>query len=238
LPEGGLAFLNFENQYIKQKNTDKKFISYGIANKNINYWAENIKYDSKGIRFMLCSYKNINIELSSRLLGQHNVLNIVAASAVALELGVDAKKVQYAVKQLIPIPHRLELKRQPDDLLIIDDAFNSNPEGAAEAINVLGSFNDYKKILVTPGMIELGEKEHELNFEFAKKAAGVADYIILVGVKRAKPMLEGLKYENYSLQNTYVAKNLNDGLDKLRSILVKKSIVLFENDLPDNYEGQ
>jgi UDP-N-acetylmuramoyl-tripeptide--D-alanyl-D-alanine ligase len=123
-------------------------------------------------------------------------------------------------------------------LLIIDDAFNSNPEGAAEAINVLGSFNDYKKILVTPGMIELGEKEHQLNFEFAKKAASVADYIILVGVKRAKPMLEGLKYENYSLQNTYVAKNLNDGLDKLRSILVKKSIVLFENDLPDNYEGQ
>lgn len=236
LTSEGAAFLNFENEAIRNKKTDKLRISYGISNNALSYWAEEIKYDNRGSSFMLHSYKSEPFELKTRLMGLHNVMNIVGASAVALELGVGIENICYAVKQLNAVPHRLELKDSSSGVTVIDDAFNSNPEGANEAINVLGKFNSSMKILVTPGLVELGESEYECNYNLGTKAAEVCDFIIMVGIKRSKPISEGLTAVSFPIEKTFVAKNLNEALEKLKTITINGSVVLFENDLPDNYE--
>ena len=120
--------------------------------------------------------------------------------------------------------------------VIIDDAFNSNPSGAKAALDTLALMNGYK-ILVSPGMVELGEQEYELNKAFGKQAAAVCDFVIAGGEKQAVPIVDGLKEAGYPEDKTYVAHSLNDALAKTDTLKTGglKKIVLLENDLPDNY---
>ena len=86
-------------------------------------------------------------------------------------------------------------------------------------------------------MLELGEKEYELNKRFGEQAAEICDFVIAVGERQAVPIVDGLKAKGYPEEKTYVAKNLNEALAKVENIKTggEKKIVLLENDLPDNY---
>ncbi|MBO4524493.1 MAG: UDP-N-acetylmuramoyl-tripeptide--D-alanyl-D-alanine ligase, partial [Ruminococcus sp.] len=112
---------------------------------------------------------------------------------------------------------------------------NSNPNGCRAALSVLGLF-DACRILVTPGMVELGEKQAELNFEFGQEAAKVCDHIVLVGKNQTVPIYNGIKNAGYDMNNVFVADSLNEALSHVSAYQSdKKKIVLLENDLPDNY---
>jgi UDP-N-acetylmuramoyl-tripeptide--D-alanyl-D-alanine ligase len=236
LPSGhGMAFLNYDNPYIRGRVVEKKSIRYGIDGSDLDYWVEDIRFDAKGSTFTLCKYNQEKKVLQTRLLGIHNILNIAAAVSVASELGVDFEAIAYAVKTIEPVPHRLELKTMANGKTVIDDAFNSNPEGAKMALQVLKSFNSRNKVLITPGMVELGAKEAQYNKEFGMQAADACDFIILVGPKRTIPIQEGLKSKNYPPNRLFVARNLAEAVQKMQAITDEGSVVLFENDLPDTY---
>ena len=164
--------------------------------------------------------------MTTRLLGRHSVLNILAAAAVGFHLGLTDSEVKYAVSQLKPVAHRLELKPFLNGAVLIDDAYNANPEGCLEAVRVLGSFEGLKKIIVTPGLVELG------------LAAGkTCDVVILVGEKRAVPMADAVATLDFPKENLHIVKSFAEAMELLRRIADKNSAVLFENDLPDNYAG-
>ena len=103
------------------------------------------------------------------------------------------------------------------------------------ALEVLKSFENRKRILITPGIVDLGDKANEINKELGKKAAESSDFIILVGAKQAIPIFEGIQEMKYPKQNVYIANNLEDALMKMNQIIDSNSVVLLENDLPDNY---
>ena len=103
------------------------------------------------------------------------------------------------------------------------------------ALEVLKSFEGRKRILITPGIVELGDKADEINGELGKNAADSSDFVILVGEKQAKPILKGLKDKKYPDKKIFIAKNLQEALAKMNEIIDSKSVVLLENDLPDNY---
>ena len=136
--------------------------------------------------------------------------------------------------RLKSVPHRLELIDK-GGVLIIDDAYNSNPSGTKAALEVLSMLSG-EKILLTPGMIELGSKQEELNRQFGADAAKVCDRVILVGEKQTKPIYDGLLSAGFSEEKIFVAKDLNEALDFAYAVKSgKKKIILLENDLPDNY---
>lgn len=138
-------------------------------------------------------------------------------------------------KYLKPVSHRLELKQNPNGSIIIDDAYNSNIKGAKMALEVLKSFEAKQRVLITPGIVELGDKAEEINRDLGKKAAESADYVILVGEKQTLPILKGLQDKHYPTQNTFVAKNLDEALKEMNRITSNHTVILLENDLPDNY---
>lgn len=119
-------------------------------------------------------------------------------------------------------------------ILALDDSFNSNPEGSKAAIDTLCMFKDKYKVMVTPGMIELGEKTDELNKKLGEYAT-VLDYVILVGDVTTKKIEEGMKEKGYS--NYIVVKDLYEAFRKLEELQVSNTnlLALFENDLPDSY---
>ncbi|ADU31580.1 UDP-N-acetylmuramoyl-tripeptide--D-alanyl-D-alanine ligase [Evansella cellulosilytica] len=236
LPDNGVGVLNKDDENIMSYAPYQKrdVIYYGIDAPDVDIRAKDISYSSKGMDFTVVLKNGETQTFRTKLLGKHNVYNILAAIAIGLQLGMKLSEMVKPIRSLDAVPHRLELKRSTGNITIIDDSFNSNPVGSKMAVDVLGSMEGYR-MLVTPGMIELGEKEYELNKEWATYAANKCDYIILVGKKQTKPLQDGLKEANYPEAQLYIAENLQDAIQQMHKVAKEKTIVLLENDLPDTF---
>ncbi len=229
------VYVNFDSKAAKEKAAEYVTHPYGLTN-DCETYAENITVSYKGTEFDLVHF-DTKIHLTTKLLGNHNVINIVGACAIALELGVTPEQIKFAVNTLTATEHRLEKKSFINGSTLLDDSYNSNPEGSKMAVEVLGQFKDKTKIIVTPGMVELGEKEFELNYKLGEYAAKVCDYLIFVGETRSIPLKKAAIDCGFSEENIYVVKRFKDSLDILQKLCNKDTVVLFENDLPDNYAG-
>ena len=234
LPENGIAFLNWEDENVRKSKITKNVVKYGLTD-DADYYATNINITERGSSFDVVIPEKDSIRIKTRLLGDLNVLNIVGAVAIADKLGLSSDEIKSGVKFIRPVPHRLELKQNPNGSIIIDDAYNSNIKGAKMALDVLKSFNHKKRILITPGIVELGNKAEEINKDLGKHSAHSADYIILVGAQQTVPIYNGIIEEGFPDKQLYIAKNLQDALSQMNRIITPDSVVLLENDLPDNY---
>ena len=239
LPLDGVGVLNKDDpKQVSYKLKNKcKILWIGIENKDVDVHASDIKCSNIGTSFKV-KFKNEDKEYSfeTKLLGNHNVYNILAGLALGYELGISIDKLQQAVKNIKPVEHRLELKRL-GTFYQIDDAYNSNPVGAKGAIDVLAMMPG-KRIVVTPGMVELGEKEDYYNEKFGEQIAekGNIDYVVLIGKKKTLPIKKGLEKKNYNMDNVIVYNNVKEAYNFIRGIDTKDEVyALFENDLPDTY---
>ncbi len=227
------VYVNFNSKYAREKAAEYVTHSFGTTD-DCETYAKNIKVGIHGTEFDVVFYDK-QIHLTTSLLGMHNVINIVGAVAVALSLDVSENQIKHAVALLKPTEHRLEKKSFLNGSILLDDSYNSNPEGSVEAANVLGSFKNKTKIAVTPGMVELGDKEYELNYNFGVNLAENSDILILVGKERSKPFLSAAKSVNFNEDNIFVVNSFKEAYSKLTGLCNKNTVVLFENDLPDNY---
>lgn len=195
-------------------------------------YATDINVSQGGCSFDLvldgCVYK-----AKTKLLGEHNIQNIVTASAMAYKLKITPEKIIEAISTLKPIPHRLQLLKN-GSLTIIDDTFNANPIGVREALKVLSQFIG-RKVIVTPGMVELGKQEKDDNFTYGVDIASVADLVILIGQTRTTPIKQGLLEAGFNEENILTYKSLIDAEREFGEVLKVGDTVLFSNDLPDNY---
>lgn len=232
---GGKIYLNGDNELIRKKACEyDNAVLYGTR-EDCDYRASDISVSDRGTEFTLTAPTGESCRFSMKLLGEHSVQNVAGALAYCHGIGIPFEKLLLPVKRIAAVPHRLQLLDKGGDLTFIDDAYNSNPSGCRAALGVLGLF-DACKILVTPGMVELGAKQEELNFEFGQEAARVCDYIALVGKNQTVPIYNGIKDAGFDMSKVYVADSLGEALDKVRAYQTnKKKIVLLENDLPDNY---
>lgn len=235
LPEDGIAILNYDDEYQRDYKVKSKckIVWVSMKDKKADVYASDIKLSNKGTKFK-CTFKfsGKSVELETKLLGSANVYNIIEAVALAYEFGLTLEQIAVGVKRIATIEHRLELRKFTDNITIIDDAYNSNPVGSKMAVDVLGMMEG-KKIIVTPGMIELGEKQYDYNFEFGRQIAKVCDEVILVGREQTKPILDGLKKEKYNEENIHVINDVKEAFPLIRKLSGKVTYALLENDLPD-----
>lgn len=232
IAKGGTVFLNYDNEIIAGHPLNGDIVRYGTSSE-LDYWAEEIKADEKGTSFILCAAGK-RYPCNTRLLGRYNVLNILAAVAVGSKLGIPMERMLPAVRRLEPVPHRLQLISRPNGLTIIDDAYNANPSGARMALETLSCFEGMR-ILITPGMVELGEREKELNKQMGAYAALHCDMIILVGGDRVLPIAAGAKEAGFNPQKILRCPTVQAALAEAESCISMHPVVLLENDLPDNY---
>lgn len=233
IAKGGLTFASANSDEIKNRVGNKEVILYGTDN-NLDYYADEISCSAAGVTFNLHLKEEV-VTITTKLLGNHNVQNIVGAAAVAHSFGVDAKSIKFAVSRLNAPEHRLEIKRYAKGSTLIDDAYNSNPVGCLEACRVLASFAPMNRVLITPGLVELGEEEYKHNFKLGEVASECADCIILVGKERSKPIRDGIESKNFKKDKLFVAESFADAYNIYLGIANENTVVLIENDLPDNY---
>ena len=234
LPEDGVAVLNMDDEYQRSYKIKSKckVIWVSLKDKDADVYADSIKLSSSGTKFNVYFKDNKkSITVETKLLGDKNVYNILEAIALSYELGLSLEEIKIGVKRIKPVEHRLELKKY-GDITIIDDAYNSNVDGSSMALDVLGLM-DGKKIVVTPGMIELGEKQYEFNMEFGRHIAHVCDEVILVGEEQTKPILDGLRREKYNEDKIHILNDVKLAFPLMRKLSNGNTYVLLENDLPD-----
>ncbi|MBQ5810081.1 MAG: UDP-N-acetylmuramoyl-tripeptide--D-alanyl-D-alanine ligase, partial [Clostridia bacterium] len=233
--KGGEMVLNFESAPVADYAANyENVVSYGLG-ENSDVKISDVVSSRDGSEFAI-EIEGKRISLCTKLLGMHNVLNITGAAIMAYRLGVEPEKIAFAVRRLQPVEHRLELKGFVNGSLMLDDAYNSNPVGCLEAVNVLASFDGMKKIIVTPGLVELGDIEYESNYNLAAKAADCCDIMIFVGRERAVPMLKAAEDKGYNMDNAIVVETFAQAVDVLREKADSNSVILVENDLPDVYK--
>lgn len=234
VPASGKVFLNYDNSYIREKKINKKIVSYGIAEKKTDFCAYDIAVSPRGSHFKMKDETGKEYEFHTKLVGSHNVQNIAGAIAVAHTLGIPMEKLLYPVKQLESVPHRLQLVKQGDRILI-DDAYNSNRNGFEAALDTLAMFKQLR-ILLTPGMVELGEKQYDENKAVGIYAADKCDYAVLVGKEQTKPIQDGLMEAGFPANRMILVDTLQEAFRMVNAIPnEKQKVVLIENDLPDNY---
>lgn len=238
LPPDGTAYLNADYEMIRNKSLPEKLrkVYYSVSSEGGQYRADNLRYTNGRLHFEVIRNGEPLLSLETQLLGEHNASNLLVCTAVALDMGVAPERIAYAVRQLQPVEHRLQLRKFPGGYAVLDDAFNSNPAGARMALEVLQQLEGTRKIIITPGMIELGEQQYDLNRTFGTQIAAACDYVILVGPKQTQAIQDGLKESAYPEEQLYVARNLNDANEHLRPLLRAGDVVLYENDLPDTFE--
>lgn len=206
-------------------------VSY--LNHDGDLFAENVKASKSGSEFDLVYGKN-KVGCETILLGDHNISNILLASRVALDLGLTLKEIASGIKKLVTIPHRLEIIQSSSKYTIIDDAYNSSVEGSRASLNVLSKFSG-QKIVITPGLVELGNEQYKCNLDFGMEMAKVCDYVIIDSQINYEAISEGLLSQNFNKDRILQAGNLSHAVVILTSIAGANDVVLFENDLPDNY---
>ena len=246
LKPGGLALLNGDDENVRgMPIRDGVPVVYaGMTAEKNHIYSDSAHYDENGCTFSISVDpdetgvigRGIHQErLSMPLLGQHNIHNALLAAGVGLALGLRLPTIRVALSKVSPVAHRLELKKR-NGVIVIDDAFNSNPVGARNAVSVLSGFKTGRKYIVTPGMIELGGLQREENYKLGLWIAEHApDHVYLVGREQTKPLFDGLKEGCYPEEQITVVKSLFEANDLLEQRLSSGDVVLYENDLPDTY---
>jgi UDP-N-acetylmuramoyl-tripeptide--D-alanyl-D-alanine ligase len=188
----------------------------------------------RGTAFSAATAAGETAEFETALLGRWNISNVLAGLAVGVELGIPLDAMRDRVAALAPAPRRLEIREEGGVVRILDVA-NANPRGAEMALEVLGQFQGGSRILITPGMVELGPVEAEENRRFGERAAAVCDYVVLVGPRQTQPIAQGLRAKQFPAERILVVRHADEVADHLAGIVKPGDVLLYENRLPDTY---
>lgn len=234
--KNGTAVLNADDDRVAAMadlRDDLTIVSVGLDNGDIR--ASDIQYNQKGMRFT-ATVKGESEAFTTKLLGVHNVRNLLLAIGVAGVFDIRLTTMALAAARMQPVEHRLELKHQ-GELTVIDDAFNSNPTGARNAVEILSEFDSGRRIIITPGMIELGDLQETKNRDFGQQIGEAnLDLVILVGEKQTEPIREGIRATGFNTENIRTARSLYEANRMMQDFAQPGDVVLYENDLPDSFD--
>ena len=234
LKVGGRLFVNIESAGAKEIFDRAEVQKFAVStNEKFEYYVEDVAVNENGSTFTVV-HDGKRTKVQASLLGKHNISNILLCYAVASKMGVEDDKLAVAIRKLKAPAHRLAIVPSNNSITVIDDAFNGSVEGSKAALDVLASFAG-QKIVITPGLVELGKDEFNCNFEFGKNMAKVADYVILNGVTNYEALSAGLEFGGFDKSKILRAGTLSQAVEVMNQVAKSGDVVLFENDLPDNY---
>jgi UDP-N-acetylmuramoyl-tripeptide--D-alanyl-D-alanine ligase len=238
IPPEGILIVNGDDPLCRraaEENPKKRTLRYGLDAQAgpLECAMTEIQFALDGARFVI-HWQGESFPGRTRLLGRTALSNILGAFTLAAELGVDPDYLLAVIRNLKPQSNRLELEKA-GGVTFLHDAYNSNPTGFRAALEVLGALPATRKILVTPGMVELGPRQAQDNFEVAALAASVCDVVVVVGPTNREALTTGLASVGSNVE-VRLLDDRDSALAYIKTGTREGDAVLIENDLPDLYE--
>jgi UDP-N-acetylmuramoyl-tripeptide--D-alanyl-D-alanine ligase len=246
LPPDGTGVFNIDNPYIREMfGRGYPATRIGISKllspeegkaQGVRLVATDISESLAGLRFMLHdTQQGESVEIMTPLVGQHNVTNILLAAAVALHERIPLRDIARRAASLKPAESRLVSQTTAQGITIINDAYSANPVGVLSSLAVLAMHQTGRRLLITPGIVELGELMESENHKLGIAAAGSATDVILVGEIQTRPIKAGLLEAGFPESRIQVVEALGEAVAWYQGNLTAGDCVLFLNDLPDTY---
>jgi UDP-N-acetylmuramoyl-tripeptide--D-alanyl-D-alanine ligase len=240
LPADGTAIFNGDNPYVREMaargypNTRILVSSEGLPEARIV--AENIQEATSGLTFDVHDRESDERQpFATSVIGLHNVTNILLVTAVGRHLGLALAEIAKRVATLTPAEHRLRQTVHPNGITVLDDAYSANPVGAASALNALNLHQEGRRIVITPGMVELGTVQSEENYKLGQLLAQTASDIILVGIKQTADLQRAVTESTFDPSRLLVVDTFEEARQWFQAQVRPGDTVLFLNDLPDTY---
>jgi len=246
LPPDGIAVFNWDNPYVRDMyerghpNTriavSRQIDPASAPADGPRFIASNIVESLDGLRFTVHDRQTgEQAQFVTPVIGEHNVTNILLATAVAVQQGMSLPDVALRVRQLRPAESRLIRQTTPQGITIINDAYSANPAGVVSALKVLGMHGGGRRLVITPGMVELGDLHETENRRLGEIIPQYATDVILVGTQQTQPIRDGLLAAGFPQERLQVVEELREAVDWYQNQLRPGDTVLFLNDLPDTY---
>jgi len=225
-------YVNGENKIAKEKASSSHMV---YTREGVSSWrVENPQTGLDGTSFEL-SYRDEKFESKSNLLGLHQIGPLVTAIDIAFKLRIPMEDIKKGVEKTKPFDHRLEPKIDSAGVTILDDSYNGNPDGVKAVIAFLVSIRGHRRIYMTPGLVEMGDRMEAVHIEIGKSLAQAGiEKVILIRNSVAPYIEKGLKEFNYKGDIIWFEDGLS-ALGALPHLTVNGDVVLLQNDWPDQY---
>jgi UDP-N-acetylmuramoyl-tripeptide--D-alanyl-D-alanine ligase len=236
LPREGLAITNMDNQYCREllDTLHCHVETFGCDDEfNPTLMVTDITHKKGLLSATYCrNTDNACIRTQTKTPGLHNALNIAPCLLVGAHLGVSLDDMTTAINERLQNPQKVLSIYEAGKATIIDDSYNANPDGFKAALTVLGSYpSTVRKVVITRGMLELGEQSDEIHTRIAEEISFFADELIITHPDAAQSLKQGLikKYKQTSARTVYHPEKL---LWEVGELLQERSVLLIENQIP------
>ena len=241
IPSEGLLVCNGDNpgaRRMAQEHRKGTTLLYGFdeSQGHLDCVAKEISFTPKGTTFTI-HWQGRTYPGYTPLLGRPALSNVLGAFTLACALGAKPEYLMACLANLQPVENRLVLDRGKE-VSFLRDAYNSNPTGFEAALDVLATLPATRRILITPGMIELGDRQFDENRKIATLAARVVDLFIVVGPVNREALVQGCREADGAHVQVITVDTREDGFKVLKDQQQKGDLILVENDLGDLHEGR
>lgn len=235
LPKGSTLIVNWDNEYIKKylqlTSYNLQLVKYSIEDKTADVYASDIKVHPDRLEFIV-HYQKEKETFQVNLLGEHNVSNILAATAAALILGMNLADISLVAKTILPMPRTMHLHKGAGGIIFIDDSYNASVQGVKAALEYLELYKERKRIMVMPSLIELGEKGFIYHEELGQEIARHCDYAFITDTKFQEAFLRGWKSVRQDDANLHFQSDLKQLSKDVEAVIAEGAVVLFEGRVP------
>ncbi|QQG44133.1 MAG: UDP-N-acetylmuramoyl-tripeptide--D-alanyl-D-alanine ligase [Candidatus Roizmanbacteria bacterium] len=237
------VFMNADSKLVVEnyeKYTEsKKTVFFSSHNNKLSeYESKNVQFDETNLSLSFDLYfgNKLITKITTLVLGEYIIGDIIGTLQIAKLMEISEEEIKKGLAKLKPVNHRLEpIINKNTQVTVIDDSYNGNPDGVEEAIKLLAKFKDKRKIYLTPGLVETGERKEEIHYNIGKRLSVVADIVILIKNSVTPFIAKGLKDNKFPEKNIILFETVKEAHDSLSGILKSKDVILFQNDWPDNY---
>lgn len=237
LPPGGVLVVNADSPgalKIARGAAQCRVLLYGeTSGEDLATRVEQVRFSRQGTSFVLRTPTAV-YECVTPLLGRPIIMNLAGAFTLATALGVDPAIAVASLRTLKPVSNRLEVVEE-NGITWIRDAYNSNQFGFRAAIEVAAALPAGKRVLVTPGVIELGPQQFEVNRALSREASAVCDHTIVVSDTNRAAFVAGHRDAGREPKLVVVDRR-DEAFRWLKEHATEGDLVILENDLPDLYE--
>ena len=246
LPPDGVAVFNWDNVYIREMiaqgypatllTVSGALTREQASEDKVTWIATDIHESLTGLSFTATHcLTGETAQIATQIIGEHNVTNLLLCIATAFHEGIPLRDIALRIRSLQPAESRLVRETTAAGITIINDAYSANPKGVISALKVLGLHQTGARLLITPGMVELGDLQDQENHKLGLLATNYATDIILIGSAQTKAICAAIQSTSFDPSRLHIVETLKESVDWYQQNLRSGDTVLFLNDLPDTY---